>query len=251
MFGSGFRSMARVAAAAAVVMLATSPAWAVYVVILKDGTRISARERFKVQGEMALITLPNGTVTQIQLARVDVAASDKASAKGVGDAVQIDAVPKSSTPTASASDRSTASLQEVARQRRLKEEKKAQDAGKGGKGATLSPYPDREIASAFYAALESAGIGNIQTFAGSAKGAIRIDGVADKEEQIFSALTTLARRYQEMKSSTSLAPERIELTLKTSTGEDAGSFSFNIDEAGPLLRGELSAQEFFVRNVVL
>lgn len=250
MFGSGFRSLARVAATAALVVLVTSPAWAVYVVILKDGTRISARERFKVQGEMALITLPNGTVTQIQLARIDVAASDKASSKGVGDAVQIEGGPKPSTPTAAVSERSNSSLQEVARQRRLKEEKKAQEAGKGGK-ATLAPYPDREIASAFYAALETAGIGNIQTFAGSAKGTIRIDGVADKEEQVFSALTTVARRYQEMKSSTSLAPERIELVLKTSTGEDAGNFSFNIDEAGPLLRGEVSVQEFFVRNVVL
>lgn len=124
----------------ALVVLLPATASAVYVVILRDGTRISARERFKIQGDMAIITLTNGTVTQIQASRIDQAASDKASAAGVSDAVQLPGPEKSTASQGTMSEREGASLQEVARQRKLREEQKKKEAeGKGGRRPAPSP----------------------------------------------------------------------------------------------------------------
>ncbi len=252
-----YRSSLRAALVLGACLLVPAVSMAAYAVILKDGTRIVAKERFKVQGDLAIITLENGTVTQIQLSKVDVGASDRQSAQGVGGAVPLDSgTPTSTKPANGGRDGSSPSLLEVAKRAKLRDEqrKKAEASMKtGSKGVStaLIPYPERDVANAFFADLEKAGLANITTWAGSEKGALRIDLTADSETQVFAALQAIGKKYQDMKGSTSLAPDRIELNMKTTTGEDAGSFSFDIGQIAPLLRGELSPPEFYVRNVVL
>jgi hypothetical protein len=250
------RVTSRILTAVAVLLLFPLLASAVYVVVLKDGTRINAREKFKVQGDLALITLPNGTVTQIQVAKIDQPASEKATSMGVADAVPLAPAPVPGAGAATGDDRKGPSLQDLAKQRRLKEQQAKTESGARTPGAAKGsasqvPFPDRDIANTFFADLEKAGLSNIGTFQGATKATLRIEMTADREEQVFAAITAVGKRYQELKSSTTSAPERIELSMKTATGENAGSFSVSIDEIAPLMRGEISVQEFFIRNVLL
>jgi len=245
-----------IAGALAAILLMPSFLGAAYVVVMKDGSRMTARERFKVQGDLALITLPNGNLTQISLSKVDVAASDKLAKSGVGDATVLQTVDSTTkTLPSQKEERTGLSLQEVARQRRIREDsakgKKGEPAAKGSVSSLPVVYPERDVANQFVSVLEKEGVSNIGTFVGATKGTLRIELTADREEQVFKALAAIGKRYSEMKASTALAPERIELNMKTTTGEDAGSFSFDITQLQPLIRGEMSPQEFFAKNVIL
>jgi hypothetical protein len=60
----------------AALALAASVASA-YNIKLKDGSIIFARSRYEVKGKKAIITLPNGTVTQIDYSTLDVRVIEK------------------------------------------------------------------------------------------------------------------------------------------------------------------------------
>jgi hypothetical protein len=60
-----------------------------YVVKLKDGTRVFARSQYVVKGSQAIITLENGTLTQIPLVQVDQPGSEKYNRENYGNAIRI------------------------------------------------------------------------------------------------------------------------------------------------------------------
>src|SRR5436305_5662476 len=60
-----------------------------YTIYLKDGSSIQAKEKYKVVGERALITLPNGNQTFLALKQIDTARTDQANQTDYGSAVVI------------------------------------------------------------------------------------------------------------------------------------------------------------------
>src|SRR5207253_1344732 len=66
---------------------------------LKDGSSIQAKEKYKVVGERALITLPNGNQTFLALKQIDTARTDQANQTDYGSAVVInDSRPQTPNP---------------------------------------------------------------------------------------------------------------------------------------------------------
>ena len=61
-----------------------------YVVILKSGQRIRAREPFTIKGKEAIIVLVTGTLTAIPLDKVDIVATQRYNKLGFGDALTIE-----------------------------------------------------------------------------------------------------------------------------------------------------------------
>ena len=55
--------------------LLTAPAFARYIVVLKNGTRYNAREKWTVKNGKALVLLDNGQSLQLDPALIDVAKS--------------------------------------------------------------------------------------------------------------------------------------------------------------------------------
>jgi hypothetical protein len=245
-------SLRRSVAFAALALLLPAFAGASYVILTKDGRRLVAKDKYRVQGQNAIYTQVNGVVTSIPMSQVDIAATDKLAKEGVGDAMILDAGKQQQAPGGGQAALGSGNLAEVARQRKLKEEAaKKKEAASGKKPAANVPYPDRDIANSFLAALDSAGFTGADTAQGSDKGILKVTAIADKEDQVFSILTTVAQRYRDLHGSTSTAPMRVELEMKTTSGESAGSFSFTWEEIDPLVAGKISPQEFFVRNVIL
>ena len=60
-----------------------------YVVKLKDGTLVFARAQYVVKGANAIITLENGTLTQIPLVQVDEPGSESYNRENYGNAIRI------------------------------------------------------------------------------------------------------------------------------------------------------------------
>ncbi|MGE5235010.1 MAG: hypothetical protein ACM3O7_01525 [Acidobacteriota bacterium] len=74
----------------AALMLVAAWAQATYVVILRNGARVVARDKYEVKGPNALVTLKNGTLTAIPLNQIDVQATEKFNTQHLGDAVPLD-----------------------------------------------------------------------------------------------------------------------------------------------------------------
>src|SRR5512140_3854735 len=75
-------------------------AWAqaAYVVVLRNGSRLIARDRYQIKGSNVLVTLRNGTLTSLPLTQVDLAATDAMNSRKIGDATPMDWVDVA-TPT--------------------------------------------------------------------------------------------------------------------------------------------------------
>ena len=91
--------MRRTLLAAAVLLLFAGQASA-YTIFLKDGSRVQAREKYRVAGDKAIIVLPSGSMTELPLARIDVARTERGNATDYGSATVVDEPTVSAKPAA-------------------------------------------------------------------------------------------------------------------------------------------------------
>src|SRR5512141_466832 len=104
----------------AALTLAASVASA-YNIKLKDGSIIFARARYEVKGNKAIITLQNGTVTQIDLSTIDVAGTEQYNKENPGNVIALveeGAAKEYNVPVLKPPP--TVSLQDVIRQRKTR-----------------------------------------------------------------------------------------------------------------------------------
>ena len=71
------RAVARACLAAALCLLLAAPL-AAYTIYLKDGTRMQAKEKYRVVNGQAMITLPNGTRGVLDVREIDVKRTEEA-----------------------------------------------------------------------------------------------------------------------------------------------------------------------------
>ena len=67
----------------AALLLVAMPAWG-YVVILKDGTQIITREKYRREGDRVYLILQNGTETFITASEIDFAKTDELNVENIG-----------------------------------------------------------------------------------------------------------------------------------------------------------------------
>src|SRR6266508_2264744 len=60
-----------------------------YNIKLKDGSIIFARSKYEVKGKKAIFTLPNGTVTQIDLATIDIPGTEQYNKDNPGNVIAL------------------------------------------------------------------------------------------------------------------------------------------------------------------
>jgi hypothetical protein len=88
--GLRFPSLAPLALAILALMLAAPALFAyAYMVKLKDGSLLSARAPYTVKGARAIITLENGTITQLPLSEIDEPGTAKYNRENFGNAIAI------------------------------------------------------------------------------------------------------------------------------------------------------------------
>ena len=111
----------------------------------------------------------------------------------------------------------------------------------------LSVQIDSVISDAFTRALEGAGVRGARVT--PVGGGLRIQAIAETEQQVFAAIGAAARGLKESRAN-GRSLDKVELFLASATGENSGRFNVTPGDAEALLNGKISAARYFVANVI-
>jgi hypothetical protein len=235
---------------------------AAYTIYLKDGSRIVSRDKYRVEGDRALIVLENGTQTFIKASEIDVPRTDKANAgANYGTAYELEGVrevpaPRTQTERkeslddliragkANPTDRPTTRRQEVA--------PAGPSRGRTASGdADYSVLPrgtlaDGGLAEELAAFLTSQGIQDVVVQRGTAADRALISARTDSEGAVFRALAASAVLLTETRKKSPSRLGSIQLLLRTASGEKAGQFEMTPELAERLLGKTLELSQFYV-----
>ncbi|HWS70838.1 MAG TPA: hypothetical protein VN605_01930, partial [Thermoanaerobaculia bacterium] len=75
----------------------SAPSFAIYIVVMKDGTQYKAKTKWTIQNGKAIVTLESGQTLAIDPSLIDAAKSEQTTKLGLGDARIIDLNPNLST----------------------------------------------------------------------------------------------------------------------------------------------------------
>lgn len=248
-------------AAALALVLSTSSAWA-YTVYLKDGTKLVARDKYKVQNGLALIVLQNGTQTSIQLSEIDEPRTAQANQSNYGTAVVLDESGKESTVTPSAPAPRRPELKDLiaARQNAPAPPPAAPAARRPAQAASAAPpatssglasvqrvpLPQLELAAEIKQALRGKGIEEVSVYRGSRPDRALLEITTNSEAVIFRALEACAAALQQIRGR---GIGTFEIAMASAGRERAGEFVLTPELANVLALKQMETSAFFVQHV--
>jgi len=236
----------------AFVSLFASTAFAQYVVVLKDGTKIKAKAKWTIVNGKALITLPSGQTMLLNPAEIDAAKSEQVTKSGMGDLNIISLDSQSQGGQQQKQPRPQDSLAAQVRANR-RTPATQQPATTAGAAPQITPAPildqlDARVKDTFERAFENVGIYE-RKLAGTNRN-IRAELTADNEDRVFNALSATAFLVGRNAGVEGLTIDRVELFMKTTNGRAAGRFQMSRADADAINSKTLSIQEYFVRKVI-
>lgn len=224
----------------AAALLLSSSALASYIVVMKDGTRYRAKDRWTIVNGKAMLTLENGSTLSIDPSLIDVAKSNEQNQSGLGDARLIGMSgqkPADKKPELS-------SLGELTKARKA-----------GGDSATGAPAAGIPLGAAsesvvrfFTMAYENVGLYGAKISAQGANG-VKVDIVADNEDQVFKALSATAYMINQLPQR-NIRVDVVDLTMVTIKSGSAGRFKMTAEDAKALTSRAIPMQQYYVSNVI-
>lgn len=248
MHAPGTRAFSRAALAILALFLFASAAFA-YVVKLKDGSLIFARTHYTVKGKRAIITLENGTVTQIDLDKIDVPGTEKYNRENFGNVITLDAPEEKPKQLPTPVPRSNRPLGDLVRPRQtglgLATPGPAASVGSGPAAEARQPV-DPGVQAAFSRIFEETSIARYRM--STERGKTRLSATANSEQEVFNVIVASARAITEAASRGRAATVKIVLT--TASGEPAGTLEMTPEQAKLVATRSTTVQDYFVRNVI-
>ncbi len=243
--------MKRAVFLAFVALLAAHEALAVYVVVLRNGSRVVAKEKYKVKGPNAIFATKIGTLTSIPLSQVDVEATEKVNSLNLGDAQTLDwvdiqkALP-TPTPTPAVS-----TLGHIL----------PGIAARVGEAAVPTPTPgvtyhethyrDPQVDQAFQQGLESYHLYLYRTSQGTQPSYLFIEAQVNGQPETLKALEAICVTYQLLADKApNRLPERVEIRMINESGREAGVFRISAADAAELVNGKITPDKFFIQHVI-
>lgn len=233
----------------AALTLAASVASA-YNIKLKDGSIIFARSMYEVKGTKAIITLPNGTVTQIDLATIDIPGTEQYNKENSGNVIAINPGEEKEIKLPTLKPPPTVSLQDMIRRRKTQfgaPSAKSAESTETGASGTSWQAPEPAVELAFRRVLDGAAITQYRLT--SYRGKLRLLATANSEEAVFNMLSASARALSDLQEKGKQTV--VEIVLTTPTGDPAGSFEMSSESARLLVNGTVNVADYFVKNVIL
>jgi hypothetical protein len=225
------------------VAFAAHPA-AAYVLVLKDGNKIFGKTKYEIKRDFAVFTLENGNVAQIPMAQVDVAGTEKYNKENAGNVLVLD-TPSSKTletPKTTSTDR-----QNLSRYIRQHEAQPKAPPPAASKTAPVKPAPaeisDPLIIREAIRILEGAGVTQYRLQLGP-----KVVLIADQEDAVFRGVSAAARLAQDLTSIGKVSA--LEVEIISSSGSEGGRFKMTADNVKALTDGQITASEYFVKNVI-
>lgn len=230
-----------------------------YTIVLKDGTKLEAREKYRVEGDKALIYLINGTLVTYDLEKIDRDRTDAANTSNFGKAVLFeDGQARTGPPppppprTDSLSDlikKRRADLRTPEQSRRSENPGESRQPGVAPVLANLKGYRDLEMVGELQEYLRSQGVEPLGVYQGSSNAQPLIIAKATSEATVFRALKVAANALLEMRARHGDSLKALELRLEASGRSNAGDFLLDPDKAHELVDGRIETSAFFVKYV--
>lgn len=257
----------RAAALATLALLLAAVPAAAYTVYLKDGSRITARERYEVIDGTAYIVLPNGTTTFIDAAEIDVKRTEEANQRKLGSALVLEGgqVRELTSEDArrverrrtladliSARENAPPALPEARREvdPQAADELIRTPGGYADLGA-LPPRPlsDLGLAAEIQAMFVAQGLDMVEVHQGTASRRPLLRVTAGSESSVFRAVVVTCAALMRLRETRTNQVEALELVLTTPDRERAGQFVITPDMAAQLMSKEVDIQTFFLGHV--
>lgn len=237
------------------------PAWA-YIIVLKDGTQVNAKEKYRRDGDRVLVVLVNGTLTEMSADEVDFAKTEELNTSGsrsdivIGDTQIIEEAAPPPPPPIRAGDLSRTRL---SLPQPPPTSPAAADAGpqlpltSAGfvdlKALPREEYANVEILAELKQFLESQGVEGFEVFNGSAADRPMLLVETASESVVFDVLKHAAGALVQTNARFPEQMAALELLMLDDRQQRAGQFVLTPDLVRPLTTGRLPPEVFFVRHV--
>lgn len=248
----------------AAVALTAAPL-AAYTIYLKDGSRVVAKSRYRVEEGKAIITLQSGTQTFIDASEIDVERTEAANKSDYGTALVLEdgkftdapvtreeEADDSLTDLAAAGELSIADRPQVRRPAVDSEVDRGERTLGGymdfGKVAR-KPLRDLEISELIQDVFRARGIENLQIFQGTRSAHVMLETAANSEATVFRSIQAAAESLLRLRQDGNAVVEAIELVMFTSARERAGQFVVTPKDAADIVGDRTKVSAFYVEKV--
>lgn len=233
-------------------VLLASQAYALYVIVLRNGERLVAKEKYQVKGASAVFTSRIGTVTSVPLSQIDLAATDKTNSQHIGDAESLDWVDQEKrelpTPTPTPP---VAGLGKIKPGLAKSEGFAAHPTPTPGISIRDTHYHDAQVDQTFQQGLESFHLYLYRTSQGTRPEYLFLEVQVNGQSEVLKALQAICTTYKLLaEKAPERAPERVEVQMLNEAGKEAGVFRLSLADATELIGGKVTPENFFVQHVI-
>jgi hypothetical protein len=250
---------------ALMIVITAAPAFA-YSIYLKDGSRLIAREKFRIEDGRAIIVLQNGTQTFIDIAEIDIPRTEEANQSRYGTAFVIEDGKLIEAPVNKTEEKQ--SLTDVSRrsgaQARTRPnatrssaatesaETEFQKTATGSVDLTVfprAPYRNLEVSEETSRFLRALGVNEFQIFQGTDSRRAFLEMTANSESSVFRGLEAAADTLLHLQNQYADQIQALEILMLTSNRNRAGQFVLTSEKATELAEQSSDATTFFIENV--
>lgn len=236
-------------------MLIAAPVFSAYIVVLKDGTRYEAKEKWTVVNGKAIVKLANGQSLQLDPALIDVARSEQATKSGFGTAAVLDLNPNAASRPATTSTQPASLGAQIKLRPRENNGSSASGKASPAPAAAAPPVPvvagkvSSEVLDKFDRAFENIGIFE-KSVSSTGGRSIRAEMTVDTEERVFNAISAASFLMVRNAGVQGAQIDLVELYMRTTNGGAAGRFQMTREDAQALDAKAMSEHDYFVRKVI-
>jgi hypothetical protein len=236
-----------------VLCLALSASWAsaVYIIILRNGSRIVAQKRYEVKGENAVFRNKTGTLMSVPLEQIDIQKSARVNAMNLGDAVALEFVDEVKPTPVPSPTPSVGSLGRIREGLAAPEADAAKPTPTPGITFQEKGYSDKQVELAFTEGLERSHIYLYRMSEGTRPGYFFVEVQVNGQREVLEALDAITTTYHLLhQSAPDRTPERVEIQMLNESAKEAGLFRISAADASDLVLKKITPEDFFVKHVI-
>ena len=227
-----------------------------YIVVLTNGAKYVATEKWTVKNGKAIIKLKNGQSLQLDPSLIDAAKSEAATKNPMGNLTVLDV---QSTPNAPQTQQgpSLGDVTKLRRQQKTAPPATAPPPPRQSAPRVGAPTPPgatgagvgNDVLSKFTAAYENVGLYEY-TVTSASPNSVRAELTADNEQKVFNAISATSFVMTRSPAVTGTRIDLVELFMKTTNGGAAGRFLMSREDAEALDKKQITPDNYFVAKVI-
>lgn len=244
----------RIRLAVAFFLLMPVLSFASYTVVMRDGQRYRAKEKWTIVNGKAIFTLENGQSMSLDPKLIDQAESEKVNAQSLGGAriLATSQAPAESKPSASPlgsiTIKPTTNTATATKTPAAASTRSTTPSAVGA--ATGSTNLSNNVVQIFSQAYENVGLFDAKVL-GNGPNRLHITMTADNEDQVFKAISATAFMMTKVHGATQERVETIDLFLTTINGGSGGKFQMTLADATDLAQDTQNKwKDYFIRKVI-